>query len=421
MLGMSAAPTPSPQPAAGTGMPAADASSAVAATGDAATQGDSMPFAAVLGQQMNPSASQDASATVSASVVTALSADPEAPTEAPTDAISVLASMLAGIAVPAQPTAESSNSDDPQAATTADLTTDPAAMATIAPPIAMPTVSTPTPVASSETADASAKTAAPDASMAAIVAAGRTGKAEGAAEGGKSASEMGRLTSELAKSASDANKGTSEAGKSASDMSKFADLLAARTAQPNNEVAATRIGGSGAETAAAAAAHAMSKPAHGSDNASHTAIPVATPVGAEGWNQEVGEKLSWMVGRQETHAELVLNPPQLGRVEVSLSLKGDQATATFVSANPAVRDALENAIPHLRETLESAGISLGQTQVGAESFQQAANQRENGDNSARGGNRGNDAAANVVGAAASGQTSPAQWLRRGNGLVDTFA
>lgn len=32
----------------------------------------------------------------------------------------------------------------------------------------------------------------------------------------------------------------------------------------------------------------------------------------------IGDKLVWMVGRQEQRAELVLNPPQLGRVEISL-------------------------------------------------------------------------------------------------------
>lgn len=151
-------------------------------------------------------------------------------------------------------------------------------------------------------------------------------------------------------------------------------------------------------------------------------VAVATPVGTPAWENEVGDKLTWMVGRQETRADLVLNPPQLGRIEVSLSMKGDQANAVFVSANPAVRDALENALPRLREILQDAGISLGQTQVGAESFQQSANNRENGDNPSRGnGSRSTGGSVSMAGGLLAGGSSPSQWLRRGNGLVDTFA
>ena len=62
-------------------------------------------------------------------------------------------------------------------------------------------------------------------------------------------------------------------------------------------------------------------------------------------------------------------------------MTGDQATATFVSANPAVREAIENAVPRLREVLADAGVTLGQTQVGSDSPQQSANGNENGDNS----------------------------------------
>jgi flagellar hook-length control protein FliK len=152
-----------------------------------------------------------------------------------------------------------------------------------------------------------------------------------------------------------------------------------------------------------------------------TTTQVATPVGNHGWDGEVGEKIAWMANRNESRADLVLNPPHLGRIEVSLSVNGDQANVSFASANPAVREALENAVPKLREVLQGAGISLGQTQVGAESFQQQANNRENGDNPNRGNSSGrgiDTALSNVV---STGSSSASQWLRRGNGLVDTFA
>ena len=63
----------------------------------------------------------------------------------------------------------------------------------------------------------------------------------------------------------------------------------------------------------------------------------------------------------------MLNPPQLGRVEVSLTVSGDQATAVFASPNAAVRELIEDSLPRLKEILSGAGINLGEAQVGSES------------------------------------------------------
>lgn len=152
----------------------------------------------------------------------------------------------------------------------------------------------------------------------------------------------------------------------------------------------------------------------------HIARPplvIDAPVGSSTWESNVGEKLVWMVSHQEQRAELTLNPPQMGKVEVSISVNGDQANAQFVSANPAVRDALEAALPRLREMLAGAGINLGQAQVGSDSAQNAsgnpANNRKNSDNSRRGSSE-----AGPLGAL-SGVASP--WLRAGKGMVDVFA
>lgn len=149
------------------------------------------------------------------------------------------------------------------------------------------------------------------------------------------------------------------------------------------------------------------------------ALPVASPVGAPQWNQELGDKIVWMSNRQESRAELVLTPPQMGRVEVSLTVNGDQASAIFTSANPAVRDALEAAMPRLREVMAEAGIQLGQAQVGAENSRQSAQQEKNGDNFASGRQGANTDTALP-------QTMPGSSLadadlKVGRGLVDVFA
>jgi flagellar hook-length control protein FliK len=149
------------------------------------------------------------------------------------------------------------------------------------------------------------------------------------------------------------------------------------------------------------------------------ALAVPSPVGTPQWHQELGDHVVWMAGRMENRAELVLNPPQMGRIEVSLSVSGDQANAIFTSTNPTVRDALEASLPRLREVLADAGIQLGQAQVGAENPHQSAQQEKNGDNFGP----GRDAA--LADAASSqsligGAQEPVE-LKMGRGLVDTFA
>lgn len=147
-------------------------------------------------------------------------------------------------------------------------------------------------------------------------------------------------------------------------------------------------------------------------------LPVTLPVGAPAWGEEVGNRIAWMAGRMESRAELVLTPPHMGRVGVSLTVSGDQASAIFTSANPAVREALEAAMPRLRELLADAGIQLGQAQVGAENARQFAQQEKNGDNFDN--RRGTDSAAGLFQTGTDMPLTPSD-LKMGRGLVDVFA
>ncbi len=142
-------------------------------------------------------------------------------------------------------------------------------------------------------------------------------------------------------------------------------------------------------------------------------LPVQTPAGAQAWAEDVGNQVRWMLGRAESKAELVLTPPNLGKLEVSISLSGDQTTAQFVASSQAARDALEQALPRLREMLQQAGIQLGQANVSTSGEQPA----QGGDEGGRGGGRGGEGQI----ADAASESSHGQWLRRHDGMVDTFA
>jgi flagellar hook-length control protein FliK len=177
-----------------------------------------------------------------------------------------------------------------------------------------------------------------------------------------------------------------------------------------------------------AALHAIQPDAPG---ASHTAfaaalradtqpvpqLPIPTPVTHRAWAEDAGNRLVWMVGRNESKAELVLTPPHLGKLEVSIHVNGDQTIAHFVAATSAARDALEQAMPRLREVLQQAGISLGQTNVSTSGEQQArheqAAQNAGGARTLVAGSAEADALASAL--------APAGWSRASLGMVDTFA
>lgn len=154
-------------------------------------------------------------------------------------------------------------------------------------------------------------------------------------------------------------------------------------------------------------------------------LPVYTPAGKSGWAEDVGTRMIWMSNRGETKAELVLTPPSLGRLGVSISVNGEQTNAHFVAATPAAREALEQALPRLREMLQQAGINLGQTDVSTSGDQQAYGERgseQRGHGSSRGSRHGTGQDIGLSGmSGVEPSTSGGQWIKQGNGMVDTFA
>lgn len=142
-----------------------------------------------------------------------------------------------------------------------------------------------------------------------------------------------------------------------------------------------------------------------------TMLRVETPVTAAGWDQEMGNKLVLLVNRGEQRAELTLTPPSMGKIDVTLTMSNEQATAHFASANPVAREALEAALPRLREMLSDAGIQLGHANVSAESSHGGADRDPRRD----GGN------AFAKDAAVREELTAQHWRRRDDGLIDTFA
>ncbi|MEW9797538.1 flagellar hook-length control protein FliK [Alteromonas sp. CYL-A6] len=103
---------------------------------------------------------------------------------------------------------------------------------------------------------------------------------------------------------------------------------------------------------------------------------------AEG-QQQLQEKIRWMVNSRTSLAEIRLDPPELGSMQVRVSMNGDAASVSFVVQSAQARDALNDAMPRLREMFAEQGVTLGESFVSQEQQDQGASPE---DGSAGGGN-----------------------------------
>jgi flagellar hook-length control protein FliK len=162
----------------------------------------------------------------------------------------------------------------------------------------------------------------------------------------------------------------------------------------------------------------VANPAHGSGgSSSQSRLEVATPLRDPAWANDFSQKIVWLASNDKQSAQITLNPPDMGPIEISLNLSKDGANAFFVSTNAEVRETIEAALPRLKEMLADVGIQLGQSNVGSESSRQQMENQEARQGSPR--LRADNA---ILGAdlpgTLPGQAVTAQGI---NGLVNTFA
>jgi flagellar hook-length control protein FliK len=94
-----------------------------------------------------------------------------------------------------------------------------------------------------------------------------------------------------------------------------------------------------------------------------------TPVGTRAWNDELASKLTWLIDRGEQLATLRVTPDSLGPIDIRIAVREGEASIWFGASQADTRQAIEQAIPRLREMLASQGLSLSDAGV----FQQAPN------------------------------------------------
>ncbi|MBE1302157.1 MAG: hypothetical protein GJ680_19895 [Alteromonadaceae bacterium] len=78
---------------------------------------------------------------------------------------------------------------------------------------------------------------------------------------------------------------------------------------------------------------------------------------------ELANKVQVMVNQNRMIAEIRLDPPDLGQMQIKIAMQGDTATVNIVVQSQQARETLEHATPRLKELLEEQGIELGQSSV----------------------------------------------------------
>ncbi|MGX9417238.1 flagellar hook-length control protein FliK [Vibrio sp. WJH972] len=102
------------------------------------------------------------------------------------------------------------------------------------------------------------------------------------------------------------------------------------------------------------------------------AMPAQVPVmvNKEVAADQLSERVQMMLSKNLKNIDIRLDPPELGRMQIRMNMNGDSATVHFTVANQHARDALEGAMPRLRDMLAQQGVQLGETGVQQQNAQQ---------------------------------------------------
>jgi len=108
-------------------------------------------------------------------------------------------------------------------------------------------------------------------------------------------------------------------------------------------------------------------------------LSVDVPVQDARWQKAFSQRVVWSVGNNQS-AQLRIHPAELGRIDIQVNVENDKASVVFNTQHGVVKDAIEVALPRLREMLSEQGVDLVNVDVSHEDIGQQ--QAETDSNSA---------------------------------------
>lgn len=94
---------------------------------------------------------------------------------------------------------------------------------------------------------------------------------------------------------------------------------------------------------------------------------------SKAWSRVLSGRVIWMAREGIQQATLQLNPANLGPVEVKVAMHDEKVHVTFIAQHAATRDALEQALPRLRDSFIENGLEFADADVLQHDFEQADN------------------------------------------------
>lgn len=106
------------------------------------------------------------------------------------------------------------------------------------------------------------------------------------------------------------------------------------------------------------------------DAGSTPTLQIHDSVDSGEFGQSLANRVSWLLGSGMNGAKLQVNPPQLGPIELRISVQGDHAQVWMATHSAVTRDALESSVSTLRDMLGAQGFGQVSVDISQRSFQE---------------------------------------------------
>jgi flagellar hook-length control protein FliK len=228
--------------------------------------------------------------------------------------------------------------------------------------------------------------------------------------------EQRAATSRLASSEPALNESSTELPDSELRLEQFSRELDASTVGRAASAAASELRGETPPSSVNPLTQAVSQANTATAAREAAAVPQQPlSMSQNGWSEAVVERVMWLSSQNLKSAEIQLDPAELGRLEVRISLNQEQTQVSFASPHAGVRDALEGQLQRLRDMFNQQGMNLVDVNVSDQSL--ARDDRQTDERSgSRGIATGGEEHADV-----DDLTVATTALDSGRGLIDFYA
>lgn len=108
-------------------------------------------------------------------------------------------------------------------------------------------------------------------------------------------------------------------------------------------------------------------------------IRLAVPFSRKDWSEQLGKQLGFLVSRNMDSAQIQLDPPELGPLQVRIHMQQDQVALQIQSQHGMVRDAVDQSLSRLQELFSEEGLELVSVDVSdGESNRESTNEGQEG-------------------------------------------